>query len=51
MGSAEQHRILAKVDELMKLCDELESRITTTSIFRRQLLEATLEDTIEGKPV
>lgn len=42
----EQHRILAKVDELMKLCDELESHITTTSTTRSKLLEATLNEAL-----
>jgi type I restriction enzyme, S subunit len=39
---AEQKRIVAKVDELMAPCNELEARITTTSTTRRQFLEATL---------
>jgi len=43
---AEQHRIVAKVDELMALCDELEARITETSNTRRQFLEATLSEAI-----
>jgi len=41
---AEQHRIVAKVDELMSLCDELETRLTTSATTRRQLLEATLHE-------
>lgn len=45
---AEQHRIVAKVDELMALCDELESRLITTATTRRQLLEATLAEALEG---
>jgi type I restriction enzyme S subunit len=43
---AEQHRIVAKVDELMAQCDELEARITETSNTRRQLLEASLSEAI-----
>ncbi len=43
---AEQHRIVAKVDELMALCDELEARFTTIATARRQLLEATLSEAI-----
>ena len=43
---AEQHRIVAKVDELMALCDELEVRITATSNTRRQLLEATIHNAL-----
>lgn len=44
---AEQQRIVAKVDELMALCDELEARITTTTT-RHQLLEATLNEVLSG---
>ncbi len=40
---AEQHRIVAKVDELMALCDQLEAQLTTTQIDSRRLLEAVLE--------
>ncbi len=43
---AEQHRIVAKVDELMALCDELEVQLTTTATTRSQLLEAALFDAI-----
>ena len=43
---AEQRRIMAKVDELMKLCVELETRITTVSTTRRQLLEVTLQEAL-----
>ena len=45
---AEQHRIVAKVDELMTLCDELESRLNSTTVTRRQLLEATLQEALKG---
>jgi len=40
---AEQHRIVAKVDELMALCDQLEAQLTTTQIDSRRLLGAVLE--------
>lgn len=43
---AEQHQIVAKVDELMALCDELETHLTTTAATRRQLLEATLQEAL-----
>jgi type I restriction enzyme S subunit len=43
---AEQHRIVAKVDELMALCDEMESRLTINATTRRQLLEATLQEAL-----
>ncbi|MEL7641038.1 MAG: restriction endonuclease subunit S [Solidesulfovibrio sp.] len=39
---AEQHRIVAKVDELMDLCDQLEVQLTTSQRRRSRLLEATL---------
>jgi type I restriction enzyme S subunit len=39
---AEQQRIVAKVDALMKLCDELEARITSGAEVSRKLLEAVL---------
>jgi type I restriction enzyme, S subunit len=40
---AEQHRIVAKVDELMALCDQLEARLTQSQNDSRRLLEAVLE--------
>ena len=43
---AEQQRILAKVDELMALCDELENRLTTTQTDSRRLLEASLSEAL-----
>ena len=45
---AEQHRIVAKVDELMALCDELEARLTTASATHQQLLEATIQEALNG---
>ena len=39
---AEQHRIVAKVEELMALCDRLEAQLTTTQTESRRLLEAVL---------
>ncbi|MFA0609976.1 restriction endonuclease subunit S [Vibrio sp. 10N.222.49.B4] len=41
----EQHRIVAKVDELMTLCDQLEQQ-TEASIEAHQVLVATLLDTL-----
>lgn len=43
--SAEQHRIVAKVDELMALCDQLEQQ-TEASIEAHQVLVTTLLDTL-----
>jgi type I restriction enzyme S subunit len=42
---AEQHRIVAKVDELMTLCDQLEQQ-TEASIEAHQLLVSTLLNTL-----
>lgn len=39
---AEQHRIVAKVGELMALCDRLENAQAERESIRRQLLDATL---------
>jgi type I restriction enzyme S subunit len=43
---AEQHRIVAKVDELMALCNRLEASLTTSNQTRTRLLEATLTETL-----
>lgn len=46
--------IVAKVDELMALCDQLENQITSTETDSRRLLEAVLRDALtpahEGEP-
>ena len=42
----EQHRIVAKVDELMALCDRLETQLTTTQAQSRRLLESTLHQAL-----
>ena len=41
---AEQHRIVAKVDALMTLCDRLEASLTNTAATRRRLLQALLAE-------
>jgi type I restriction enzyme S subunit len=43
---AEQHRIVAKVDELMALCDQLETQLTSTAADSRSLLEAILHEAL-----
>jgi type I restriction enzyme S subunit len=43
---AEQHRIVAKVDDLMALCDQLEASITTGDAHRRHLLDALLAEAL-----
>ncbi|MBK5205468.1 MAG: restriction endonuclease subunit S [Polaromonas sp.] len=40
---AEQYRIVARVDSLMALCDQLEAQLTTTQTDSRRLLEAVLD--------
>ncbi len=43
---AEQRRIVAKVDELMGLCDRLESSLSTSADTRRRLLDALLSEAL-----
>jgi type I restriction enzyme, S subunit len=43
---AEQHRIVAKVDALMALCDRLEARLAATAATRRRLLDALLAEAL-----
>lgn len=45
---AEQQRIVAKVDELMALCDRLEAQLTTTQTESRRLLEAVLHEALSA---
>lgn len=44
---AEQHRIVAKVNALMALCDQLEASTTTDEQTRSRLLEAVLHNALE----
>ena len=44
---AEQHRIVARVDALMALCDQLEASLTTTATTRSKLLNALLHEALE----
>ena len=43
---AEQRRIVAKVDELMSVCDQLETQLTVAQKESRRLLEAILHDAL-----
>ncbi len=43
---AEQHRIVEKVDELMAVCDRLESQLTAAQTESRRLLEAVLREAL-----
>lgn len=44
---AEQHRIVAKVDALMALCDRLEAALTTADTTRTRLLEAFIHEALD----
>jgi type I restriction enzyme S subunit len=44
---AEQHRIVSKVDELMALCDQLESRLTAARTEAARLLESVLHHALQ----
>jgi type I restriction enzyme S subunit len=46
---AEQHRIVAKVDELMALCDQLEQQLSQADQQRMRLLEAVLAEALGGR--
>lgn len=45
---AEQRRIVAKVDELMALCDQLEARLTTAHTESSRLLESVLHNALNS---
>ena len=45
----EQKRIVVKVDELMKLCDELEVQIRQSKEDSERLMQAVLQEAFEGK--
>ena len=47
--NAEQHRIVAKVAELMALCDALEANLTSTASTQRRFLEAILGGALKEK--
>lgn len=42
----EQHRIVAKVDELMALCDQLKTRITEANQLQQKLADAIVEQAV-----
>ena len=43
---SEQHRIVAKDEELMAVCDQLEAQLTTTQTDSFRLLEAVLHEAL-----
>lgn len=46
--TAEQHRIVAKVDELMALCDKLEAQLKTAQTETSRLLESVLHNALNS---
>jgi type I restriction enzyme S subunit len=47
----EQHRLVAKVDEMMSLCDRLSASLTTGEETRRRLLDALLAEALAPNEV
>ena len=45
---AEQCRLLAKLDEMMALCSQLDSQLSDASTISHHLLEATINETLTG---
>jgi type I restriction enzyme S subunit len=45
----EQKRIVAKMDELMKLCDELEGQLRQSKQESERFMQAVLQEVFEGK--
>jgi type I restriction enzyme S subunit len=43
---AEQHRIVAKIDELVTLCDQLKSRITDSNQLQKKMADVLVEQAI-----
>ena len=47
---AEQHRVVARVDELMALCDQLEASLAAADTANAGLLDAILHEALNGPP-
>jgi very-short-patch-repair endonuclease/restriction endonuclease S subunit len=45
----EQHRIVTKIEQLMKLCDELEQTIQQNQKYTQELLQVALKEALEPK--
>jgi len=45
----EQKRIVAKMDELMKLCDELEGQLRQSKQESERFMQAVLQEAFEGR--
>jgi type I restriction enzyme S subunit len=48
---AEQHRIVAKVDELMALCDRIDTALAQAEVARARLLDAELHAALQNREV
>lgn len=48
---SEQRRIVAKIDDLTSLCDQLEASLATGDIARRRLLEAVVDEALASRDV
>jgi len=48
---SEQRHIVGKVDELMHICDQLESRLTTAQAETSRLLESVLHYALNPRPL
>ena len=48
---AEQHRIVAKVDELMALCEQLKARLSDAQTIQLHLADAVVENALNNKLV
>ena len=47
---SEQQRIVTKVEQLMKLCDDLEHSIQQNQKYTQELLQVALKEALEPKP-
>jgi type I restriction enzyme S subunit len=43
---AEQHRIVAKVDELMTLCEQLKTKLQTAQTLQQQLAQTLVQQAV-----
>jgi type I restriction enzyme S subunit len=46
---SEQHRIVTKIEQLMKLCDELEQTVQQNQKYTQDLLQVALKEALEPK--
>jgi restriction endonuclease S subunit/very-short-patch-repair endonuclease len=47
--TSEQHRIVTKIEQLMKLCDDLEQAIQQNQKYTKELLQVALREALEPK--